>query len=363
MLDIVIVGGGLCGLALANTLQETGREFALYEARKRLGGRILSASSSIAGMTLDLGPTWYWPDTQPRIVRLVANLGLAGFAQHDSGAVLHLNEADSKPRVVTVDGVHGGAMRVEGGAAAIVDALAAHLPTQSLHLGQELYCVRDRGDHAELYFHSGNSTNIVQARNVALTLPPRLLEEHVSFDPPLESPVREAMRTTHTWMADQAKVLVGYAQPFWRNNGQSGNAFVTHDQTVLGEIFDACDRAGGKAALGGFFSLPPQFRANIHPEAMPLLVSSQLVQVFGMSAGLGEQHMQDWATEPYTCSTLDLTPPDSHPEYGNPILRQRLWRNKLHFGASETAGYGGGYMEGALEAAARIHRNIPPRLR
>ena len=89
-----------------------------------------------------------------------------------------------------------------------------------------------------------------------------------------------------------------------------------------------------------------------------MLISSQLVQIFDLEAEHGEQHMQDWAKEPYTCSTLDLTPPDGHPEYGNPNLRRSLWGRKLFLGSSETAGYGGGYMEGALEAAARIQRAL-----
>ena len=38
--DILIVGGGLSGLALADKLQQAGRDFVLVEARNRLGGRI-----------------------------------------------------------------------------------------------------------------------------------------------------------------------------------------------------------------------------------------------------------------------------------------------------------------------------------
>jgi monoamine oxidase len=91
---------------------------------------------------------------------------------------------------------------------------------------------------------------------------------------------------------------------------------------------------------------------------MAMLVSSQLVQVFGADAEGGEQHVQDWATEPFTCSTRDLSPKDTHPEYGHPALRRAQWGGKLHFGGSETASYGGGYLEGALEAAARIQRAL-----
>lgn len=142
----------------------------------------------------------------------------------------------------------------------------------------------------------------------------------------------------------------------------SGNAFVTHEQATVGEIFDACDATGTQAALGGFFALTPQFRASLGAKIMPMLISSQLAQVFGPQAEQGEQYLQDWATEPYTCSTLDQTPQGTHPEYGNPQLRRSLWNNKLFLGGSETAGYGGGYMEGALEAAVRIQRALAPKV-
>ncbi len=44
--------------------------------------------------------------------------------------------------------------------------------------------------------------------------------------------------------------------------GQSGNAFVTHEQAVIGEIFDACSGDPGHAALGGFLALPPELRGK-----------------------------------------------------------------------------------------------------
>ena len=358
MLDTLIIGGGLCGLALARSLHAQGRSFVLYEARARLGGRVLSVPSETASLALDLGPTWFWPDTQPRIAKLLTELGLRSFAQHDDGSLLRLTAHDQKPERMEMDALHGGARRVDGGMAALVEALADGLPAAAIRLQQELIAVRDRGTHVELLFRRGEVTSIVHARHAVLAVPPRLLEEHVHFAPALDDPLRDAMRATPTWMADQAKVAVGFAAPFWRAAGESGNAFVTHEQVVLGEIYDACDAGGRRAALGGFFALPPQFRASVHPVAMPMLISSQLVQVFGSEAERGEQHMQDWAAEPFTCSTLDLTPPDSHPEYGNPQLRRPLWNGKLFLGGSETAGTGGGYLEGALEAAARIQRAL-----
>jgi monoamine oxidase len=47
-----------------------------------------------------------------------------------------------------------------------------------------------------------------------------------------------------------------------------------------------------------------------------------------------------------------------HTDFANPLLRQTRWAGKLFLGGSETATHGGGYMEGALEAARRIDRSL-----
>src|SRR5512143_522556 len=206
MLDTLIIGGGLCGLALARSLHAQGRSFVLYEARARLGGRVLSVPSETAGMALDLGPTWFWPDTQPRIVKLLTELGLRSFAQHDDGSLLRLTAHDQKPERMEMDALHGGARRVEGGMAALVEALADGLPAAAIRLQQELIAVRDRGTHVEMLFRRGEVTTIVHARHAVLAVPPRLLEERVHFAPALDDP----LRATPTWMADQAKVAVGF---------------------------------------------------------------------------------------------------------------------------------------------------------
>jgi monoamine oxidase len=47
--DVAIVGGGIAGLACADTLQEAGVNATIYEARNRLGGRIWSLGGAFAG--------------------------------------------------------------------------------------------------------------------------------------------------------------------------------------------------------------------------------------------------------------------------------------------------------------------------
>ena len=351
MLDTAIVGGGLSGLALARRMQKHGRDCALFEARDRIGGRILTVP--VDGRALDLGPAWYWPHTQPRMTRLIAELGLTHFAQHDQGTVLSLNDPDKAPQPYPVDGVHGGARRLEGGMASLAQVLAAGFPADALHLNHMLIAVIEQGDHVELHFRCGDSIRQISARRVVLAVPPRLLEEHVRFEPPLAEPLIRSMRSTYTWMADQAKVAVTYPLSFWRAAGLAGNAFVGHEQAVLYETFDACNAAGDRAALGGFIALSPAVRAS-YQTGLPLLITNQLVQLFGREAENGTQYRHDWATEIYTSSTLDQSPPRVHPPYDDPLLRRPWWTSRLYFCGSETAAYAAGYMEGALEASERV---------
>ena len=359
MLDTAIIGGGLCGVALARTLHGQGRSVALFEARERLGGRVLTVAAMDSRPAMDLGPTWFWPETQPLMKRLITELGLAAIPQHDDGSMLHLNDPDKMPERIEGKYLHEGAHRLRGGMVQLIDALAGGLPPDLVRLGHVLTRVSDRADHVALTFTAGGDVIELEARHVVLAAPPRLLAEHVRFEPELDDATRDAMAGAETWMAAQAKVVIAYDRPFWREAGQSGNAFVTHEQAVVGEIFDACDDVSAKGALGGFLALSPELRDSFST-GLPILMDNQMMQVFGSAVDDGEQHYQDWASETFTCSTTDRnsTPSKEHVGTANPMLRRTLWNGKLYLGGSETATRGAGYLEGALEAAQRVERAL-----
>ncbi|WP_341992410.1 FAD-dependent oxidoreductase [Azorhizobium sp. AG788] len=356
MLDTAIIGGGLCGLALARTLARAGRPAALFEARPMLGGRIRTARAA-SGLALDLGPAWFWPENQALITALVAELGLDHLPQHDAGTVLHLRDPDKTAERLDRP-VHGDARRLADGFGALVTKLAADLPPEHLHLGHVLTAVTDRGDHVALTFTVDGHTVELDARHVVLALPPRLLAEQVAFSPELDDATCDAMAGTATWMAAQAKAVIAYDRAAWRAAGLSGNAFVSHEQAVLGEIYDACDATGTKAALGGFLALTPDLRDSF-AVGLPILLENQMEQVFGTDLDGATLHLQDWAHEPFTCSARDRAAPNAvHVDQGSPLLRRALWAGRLHLGGSETAARGAGYLEGALEAARRIERAL-----
>ena len=359
MLDTAIVGGGLCGLALAAQLARRGRDFELFEARQRWGGRILTIDCKLSGHAVDLGASWFWPERQPLLTALLAELGLESFAQFDEGAILRLSEAESKPETIEVaGGVHGGARRIVGGAQKIIEALRAELPQDRLHRDCQITGLRDGDDHVVLTIIEGGATRVVEARRVVVALPPRLAEERIAFAPPLDEAMRQTMRDAPTWMAAQAKAVTTFERPAWREAGRSGNAFVTHEQAVFDEIFDASDAGGGEGALGGFLALGPDLRESFR-DGLPMLMQSQFEQVFGGPMEGREQFYQDWAKDAETCSALDRERGREEARTtANPLLRRPLWGGRLHLGGSETGSRQAGYMEGALEAAQRIARDI-----
>jgi monoamine oxidase len=352
--DVAIVGAGLCGLALARVLTARGLRVQVLEARSRLGGRVLTAQCEATEQALDLGPTWFWPETEPRIAALLAELDLSSIAQHDPGDALWLTDPSrAAERRVEAGGIHAGARRIQGGAIRLVEALAAALPPDTVRMDAAVTALRERGSFIEITTASGPA---LKAKQVVLALPPRLLRELIQFAPALPDTVLQALADSPTWMAAQAKAVTTFATPFWRTAGQSGNAFVRHPQAVLAEVFDCCadslDTQTQAGALGGFIALNAAQRDQFR-RSLPLLIDSQLAQLFGVSAQGGHLFLQDWATESWTCSATDRANPPEQTQ-ADPLLRQPLWDGRVFFGGSETAAHGAGHMEGALESADRI---------
>ncbi|WP_172326729.1 FAD-dependent oxidoreductase [Mangrovicoccus sp. HB161399] len=350
MIGTAIVGGGLAGLALAAELADEGQEVLLFEARERLGGRVLTVADPGTGLALDMGPAWYWPD-QPLMAALVAKLGLSAVPQHDGGSNLILRDAEGGPEPDGADPVHGGALRVAEGLGAAVAGLAARVGAERIRPGHVLASVTDCGGHVRLGFADGSEA---EAQRVVLALPPRLIAETVRFEP--EMPL-ERLAEMPTWMAPVAKAAVTWPGAPWRAEGQSGNATVTHDRAVLHETFDLSAPEGVPGALGGFLALDPGTRAQFGA-GLPMLISSQMTQIFGKALEGGMPFFRDWAAEPFTCSARDLADPAARRSAAPAFLRRAHWQGRLYFAGTETAGRDPGHMEGALESAERVLRQI-----
>jgi monoamine oxidase len=357
MHDVAIVGAGLCGLALARMLEQQGQSVVVIEARDRLGGRILVGHDPDTGRAFDLGPTWYWPDRQPLLGNLLHNFGIPSFSQNDEGINLSLNDPDKGPQPAGATAVHGGAHRIDGGMIRLVEALANGLHSTEIRMRTLLRAITDEGDHVRLECGTESGDVVVEARRCVLAMPPRLVAS-LTFSPALDASTMSALGRVQTWMATAAKAAVACATAAWRAAGQSGTAFATHGQAVLGETWDACDADASQAGLAGFLALTPEQRRDF-ATGLPMLISSQFTQLFGHELPMGEPLLKDWASDPLTCSDADRADaPAQHPDAADSLVRAGHWGDRLHFAGAETAVREPGYLEGALEAAERAARQL-----
>lgn len=350
--ETLIVGGGLSGLYAATRLFQQGRDFLLFEGRDRLGGRILSESLEDQGTSIlpsgyDLGPTWFWPD-QPRVARLLEELGIESFEQQSVGASRY---EDPQRGVETFrnPGMSAVSLRVSGGMARMIDALADRLPPDRLRLSSQVTKIARNGAKIEVSVQSGNDTQIIDAERVLLALPPRLALRSLDFAPSLPAELRDALIAIPTWMAGHAKVVAVYDRPFWREQGLSGHGF-SHIGPAM-EIHDA-SQPEGPGALFGFLGIPAEQRRSIDPEALRSAAIAQFARLFGPEAAQpAAVFLKDWIVDPLTATADDLAPLYSHPRYGLPRAAQKIWDGQLVFCATEAASHQGGFLEGALVAA------------
>ena len=208
MLETAIIGGGLCGVALARSLHRQGRAVALFEARRRLGGRILSVAGEV-GHGDRSRPDLVLAGHAASVTQLIAELGLASIPQHDEGSVLHLNDSDKKPERIDGKKLHNGARRLEGGMASLIDALAEDCRRSCLHFDHVLTACQRSRRSCRAHICAGDDTSSRSRRGTSCSPFRRdCWTEHVRFEPGLDDATRDAMRATGTWMAAQAKVVI-----------------------------------------------------------------------------------------------------------------------------------------------------------
>lgn len=339
-MTILIVGGGLSGLALADRLQALNQDYLLVDARSRFGGRILTERHGDG--YFDMGPAWFWPG-KPRIAALTERLELEKFDQYADGILTY---EDERGRVERERGFASmqGSWRLKGGLGALIDRLAVRLPADRMRLNAIVVSIVKTDDGISATFGDGSTYD---ATHVVLALPPRVAAE-ITFTPALPDQATRAMQNIATWMAGQSKAVAVYDNAFWRHSGLSGDAMSRHGPLI--EVHDASTFDDGAAALFGFIGVPPEGRRDA--EKLRQLILEQLGRLFGTQAAHPRQLLiKDWAFDPFTATSADLTPLFAHPTYGLPEILSHLWEGRIQLSGTEVAPQYGGYVEGALEAA------------
>ncbi len=348
----LIVGGGLSGLSLANSLHRSGNEFLLVEQRLRLGGRILSFGPTPEEQ-YDLGPSWYWSG-QPHVTALIETFGLRSFAQHADGDAL-IEQVDGRITRESAFPVMADARRIDGGMVALINGLASGLPEESINVGVSVTALR-REEHAIVCTcrNADRSEQEISADRVILALPPRLIAQNIHFEPTLPPSYTSRLTAIPTWMAGHAKAVIEFDEPIWRTAGLSGDMFSRAGP--LGEIHDASLSNGKGHALFGFLGWPASQREAVRDQ-LEDRIRDQLSRLLGDRETCDARiTMIDWATEQATASHSDASIPlSSHPQYGIPPETGAFWDGRVILSSTETDFQSGGLLEGALAASAQTY--------
>jgi len=336
--DVVVIGAGIAGLTTAWRLSEAGMRPLVLEARDRVGGRLLS--TQVTGGGLDLGATWFWPH-EVRIGRLVAELGVAITSQHIAGdAVLELPAGVQRIESNPIDVVSG---RFVQGAQALAEAVATRLPAEVVRLGHAATAIEASGALLRVVTPRG----AFRARHVVMALPPALAMAGIAISPALPPRLVRVARSTPVWMGAITKVVVEYAEPFWRAVGLAGAA-MSHVGPMR-ELHDMCGPDGQPAALFGF---APATRVGA-PTVTTDRVLTQLTALFGSAAASPRNlWIQDWRHEPFT-SPPEVERLTDYATFGHREYAMSALEGRLHWASTETAAEAPGHIEGALAAAQR----------
>ncbi len=350
--DVIIIGGGLAGLYAARLLREAGIGFQLLEARPRLGGRVLTVddrgAETIDGF--DLGPSWFWPRMQPDIGGLVEELDLPAFGQHGTGDVVFERMSREPPQRYQGNAADRHAMRLAGGSAALIRALAKSLPPAQIRLNTRVTAMALLHDGISLTLATAHGTETLQTAQVIAALPPRLLAARIAFTPAQQPETAGRWRDTPTWMAPHAKFFALYDHPFWRDAGLCGTA-----QSMVGPLLEIHDAttASGAAALFGFVGVSAEHRAAMGEAALTRACLTQLVRIFGATAQTPRATLlKDWAADELT-ATLDDRGMGGHIAPGASSWVSGPWQARLALAGSETSPVEPGYLSGAIAAARR----------
>lgn len=345
--EVAIIGGGLAGLNAARLLHDAGVDFQLFEARDRLGGRILTVDETGAPAEdgFDLGPSWFWPQMQPPIGALVRELGLSSFPQASDGDLVFERMPHEGPKRYPGMRQEPQSMRLSGGTGALIRRIAQGLPMDRLHPGTPVEGLIMEDTRVVLCLPGRK----IGAGHVIAALPPRIMAEAIRFAPALPAGTLALWRDTATWMAPHAKFLALYDRPFWQSAGLSGTA-----QSMIGpmaEIHDA-STADGRAALFGFLGISASERARLGQDVLTRACVQQLARLFGPEAAQPHAtQFKDWAADPTTATASDQQA-SGHPHPAASWVGGS-WAGVLSLAGSEVSLTEPGYLSGAAEASSR----------
>lgn len=209
----VIIGAGISGLYAAKLLEKAGVDYVILEARDRTGGRVLSGlelAGSSAGLHVDMGAAWFWPDIQPDFAHLIERLNLPVIAHGRPGDMLYERQLNSPPERYPAWESSPASFRLKGGMQALTVALKSQIPAEKIKTGHQVRSVSRAARKVQVHTRSEGSKEVVfSGEHVFLALPPALAAK-IEFIPAMPEHVLSNWRKTPTWMAPHAKYVAVY---------------------------------------------------------------------------------------------------------------------------------------------------------
>ena len=345
--DVAIIGAGLTGLTLHYYLREQGVRCILIEGRNRIGGRILTVREP-GQAAVEMGATWFGTKHE-NLTGLLKKLKLGSFPQELGATAIYEYMSTAPPQLVTLPENEEPSYRLIGGTGRLIEALAAALDEVSLYTERTVQGIREREGGLQII----TDKESFFARKVVTTLPPNLLLNTIEIEPDLPGSLKSLMGKTHTWMGESIKFGLIYEHPFWREEGKSGTLFSNTGPVT--EMYDHSDYEEKHFALKGF--LNGVYHSLSRQERLDLILN-QLRKYYGTQANSYSEYLEYvWVQDKFTYAPYarQVLP---HQNNGHVDYRQPLLDGKLFLAGSETAPHFPGYMDGAVESANRVFRQL-----
>lgn len=196
-----------------------------------------------------------------------------------------------------------------------------------------------------------------KATSVILAIPPVLIK-NITFSP--ELPIEKATLLNRIYCGSITICIVFYETTFWRDQGYSGKVVCTDNSKdfPITSIHDCTDDNGKYPALSVCIASVSaiQFSKLIISKQEDKIIDS-LVHIFGEDASTPTKIViKEWATDPWARGgPVALLPPGTFNTYGTTL---RAPVQQIFWAGTESASFGMGYMEGAVEAGERAAREV-----
>lgn len=346
--DVVIIGAGLTGLALAYYLRDSPLSIRIIEARDRIGGRILTTTTS-SGHKLEMGATWLGKKHHDLNV-LLREFGLSIYIQNLGTTAIYEPISTSPPQIVDLPPNNDPSYRITGGTTQLIHQLRQRLSDRTtISLSDVVSSIQVDGDVVHIKHTIGSTA----AKVVVSTLPPYLLAHTIDIQPPMSDKMYSLLDQTHTWMGESIKVGFTYEEAFWRSSRLSGT--IMSNVGPIPEMYEHTDHEGKHHSLKGF--LNGVYHSLSKTERRELCLT-QLEKYYGsiVRSYLSYDELV-WRDEPYTHSDYhDHMLP--HQNNGHKRYRSAIYNDQFIIAGAETASAHPGYMDGAVNSAREVALRI-----